>query len=350
MAAVLQAYGLNPHYFEIKPFGSGLINHTWKVTGSADYILQKVNTDVFKQPELIANNLNLLDQHLKDRAPEYLFTAPIAAQNGDGLVKLNGSFYRLFNFVKNSHTVDFLTKSEQAYEAARQFSRFTYLLRDFEVSKLKYTLPGFHDLSARLKAFNLALANATDERIKQAKVEIEQVKQLAGIETTYSVIVKNAGIPLRVVHHDTKINNVLFDDDDKGLCVIDLDTVMPGYYISDVGDMMRTYLAEANEEEQDLDKIKIRENFFIAIYRGYYEQMGSILTKAEKELFTFSGKFMIYMQAVRFLTDYLNGDIYYTIKYPGHNLLRTKNQLRLLELYLVHEVRFKEIIASFQKP
>jgi hypothetical protein len=255
----------------------------------------------------------------------------------------------LFPFIENSHTVDFLTASSQAYEAAKQFGRFTRRLNKFDLSTLSYPLKDFHSLSLRLQQFNEALVNAGNERKTAAATEIAHVLRLADISLEYEKIIHNESIPLRVIHHDTKINNVLFDDEGNGLCVIDLDTVMPGYFISDVGDMMRTYLAEANEEEQDLDKIKIRDSFFAAIYAGYMEQMSIVLTVNEKHLFIYAGRFMIYMQAVRFLTDYLNRDVYYTASYPGHNLRRAQNQLRLLDDYMAHEAAFKNIIIQFDK-
>ena len=344
---ILKAYGLDPTLYHSEPFGSGLINHTWKVFGqNKQYILQQINTAVFKTPKAIADNLQLLADYLACHEPDYIFAAPLAAVNGQFVVIADEEYYRLLPFIKGSHTVDFLTESRQAFEAAQQFSKLTHLLSNFDTSKLKYTLPDFHNLSLRVKQFKHALRNANAARIELAKNEIEQVKQLIDIADIYDHIVEDKLLPLRVIHHDTKINNVLFDDDDKGITVIDLDTVMPGYYISDVGDMMRTYLAEASEEEQDLSKIHIRESFFAAIYSGYMGTMGNTLMAEEKKLFIYSGKFMIYMQAVRFLTDFLNGDIYYPTKYDGHNLMRAKNQLYLLDQYLATEPAFNNIITQ----
>lgn len=343
--AILQAYGLNPDLYQVNALGSGLINHTWKVTGiENNYILQRINTNVFTRPQDIADNLQLLAEYLTANTPSYLFAAPLPASDGKYLVEMIDGVYRLSPFVNNSHTVDFLKQSGQAYEAAKQFGKFTFLLRKFDIQKLKYTLTDFHNLSFRIQQFNEALANTSQELKALAADEIKQVQQLFDIAELYEQICKNKEIPLRVIHHDTKINNVLFNTDDKSLGIIDLDTVMPGYYISDVGDMMRTYLAEANEEEQNLDKITIREDFFVAIYTGYMSHMGSSLTSREKELFIYAGKFIIYMQAVRFLTDYLNGDVYYPVKYAGHNLLRAQNQLRLLELYIQAEPKFEHMI------
>ena len=155
--------------------------------------------------------------------------------------------------------------------------------------------------------------------------------------TTYENLLKNPAFKTRVTHHDTKISNVLFDEEDNGLCVIDLDTVMPGYFISDVGDMLRTYLSPVSEEEKDFSKIVIREDYFRAIKKGYMSEMENDLSEEEKAHFIYAGKFMIYMQALRFLTDHLNNDIYYGAKYEGHNMVRARNQVVLLQRLLEME-------------
>ncbi|WCT09853.1 phosphotransferase enzyme family protein [Mucilaginibacter jinjuensis] len=332
---ILLDFGLNTADYSISSFGSGLINHTLKVSGRGeDFILQQVNTDIFKSPGDIADNIVSIQQYLKQIAPDYLFVSPLLANNGTTLVKSsNGEVYRLFPFVKNSHTVDFVNDEKQAYEAAQQFGRFTRLLKDFDIASLKYPLSDFHNLNLRWNQFITACKNAEKSRFDTAFAEIKQVHEHQDILKTYNQLIEHNEIPLRVIHHDTKISNVLFDDQQNGLCVIDLDTVMPGYYLSDVGDMMRTYLSPANEEETDLDKICIRENIFVAIHNGYLSEMGDALTQAERRHFTFSGQMMIYMQAIRFLTDYFNNDVYYGSRYTGHNLMRAKNQLKLLSEY-----------------
>jgi Ser/Thr protein kinase RdoA (MazF antagonist) len=345
LQTLLEAYDLQPQHLKIEPFGSGLINHTWMVTGEKGaYILQRINKQVFKDPGIIADNLHRLDSYLKTNAPSYLFVAPLQAKDGRLMVSEGNDDYRLFPFIEGSHSVNSLQTAGEAYEAAKQFGLFSRLLKDYDLSSLGYPLKDFHNLSLRLQQFNKALANASGERKLNAKAEIDKVLELTDIASAYENIVNNKTIPLRVIHHDTKINNVLFDKENKGLCVIDLDTVMPGYFISDVGDMMRTYLSEANEEETDLDKVSVREDVFAAIYKGYMEEMGDVLTEKEKELFIYSGKFLIYMQAIRFLADYLNGDTYYPTRYPEHNLVRTRNQLRLLGEYMGHENTFKTIM------
>lgn len=346
---ILSAFGLQPANYHIKPFGSGLINHTWMLSAPGQqYILQCINHNVFKVPQDIADNLVNLESYLHDTAPGYLFTAPLPATNGQYLVEDEGKYYRLSLFIQNSHTVNFITQSKQAYEAAKQFGKFTQLLKAFDTTKLKYTLSDFHNLSLRVQQFKTALAVADADKLNKADDAIKRVEANMGIAHIYEQLVSEKRIPLRVIHHDTKINNVLFNDDDEGLCVIDLDTVMPGYYISDVGDMMRTYLSAATEEEKDISKIQIRDDYFSAVYKGYMNEMGDVLTPYEKKLFIYSGKFMIYMQGIRFLTDFLNGDIYYHTDYVEQNLNRAQNQLILLERYIQSEDKFLKIIKQLE--
>jgi Ser/Thr protein kinase RdoA (MazF antagonist) len=344
---VLSAFGIDADSSAVVPFGSGLINGTWKVCAGDDaYILQRINTNIFKSPQAIADNLVSLQSYLTQTAPGYMFAAPLPTTNGNYLVVEDNQYYRLLPFVKKSHTVDVVSAPAQAYEAAKQFGKFSRLLNGFDADSLKYTLPDFHNLSLRVDQFKSALKNAALDRLAIAATEIAEIENHQDIAEVYRKLVEEKTIPLRVTHHDTKINNVLFDADDKGLCVIDLDTVMPGYFFSDVGDMMRTYLSPANEEEKELDKVLIRADNFAAIYNGYKGELGDVLTSAEKSLFFYAGKFMIYMQAVRFLADYLNGDIYYHTTYPGQNLVRTQNQLSLLTKYIAAKPKFEELLNN----
>ncbi len=327
---ILKQFGINSSNHQVEQYGFGLINRTWKVHGEHDYILQRINTDVFQRPESIVENLLLLQSYFEEKHPDYLFVAPLPALNGLSLVTTEEGTFRLFPFIRDSRSINEVSSYKQAYEAAKQFGKFTCLLKDFDPSRLKNTLQSFHDLNLRYDQFDKALENADPEKLREAAWAIGQVKDHSDILVTYNHIVSSNKLPVRVIHHDAKINNVLFDDDWKGVCLIDLDTVMPGYFISDAGDMMRTYLSPVNEDEADLSKIKIDEQCLDAIINGYLSEMGGELTTIEKEYFIYAGKFMIYMQAIRFLTDHLNGDIYYHIDYEGQNLTRAKNQLTLL--------------------
>jgi Ser/Thr protein kinase RdoA (MazF antagonist) len=335
LQAVLLAYGLNEADVKVEAFGSGLINNTWKVTApEKEYILQRINHAVFKEPASITHNIQLVGDYLKRHHPEYVFVAPLVSKGGEGMVCQDEGYFRLFPFVAGSHSKDVVKTPEQAYEAAVQFGRFTRNLSEMDVNKLKVTIPNFHHLSLRYEQFLSALENGNEERIRESAALIDFMKMHSDIVKEYTRLVANPEFKLRVTHHDTKISNVLFNEEDKGICVIDMDTVMPGYFISDVGDMMRTYLSPVSEEEKDFAKIEVREDFYQAIVKGYYNEMKEVLTETEKRYFLYAGKFMIYMQAIRFLTDYLNDDVYYGSRYPGHNLIRAGNQAVLLQRFI----------------
>ncbi len=331
MKEILFQFGLAEENCQALPFGNGLINTTWKIAdeqGNSKYILQKINQQIFNQPDDIAFNMRLIDNYLKNHFPDYLFVSPVVTVTGEELVKTDDGYYRMFPFITNSHTIDVVEKPQQAYEAAKQFGRFTKLLSGFDASKLKITLPDFHNLTLRYQQFELALENGNPKRITQAAELITAIKQNQKIVNEFEICKEK--FIVRVTHHDTKISNVLLDEKGEGLCVIDLDTVMPGYFISDVGDMMRTYLCPVSEEEKGFSKINIRKEFYEAIVNGYLSEMGAELTDIEKQYFNYAGEFMIYMQAIRFLTDHLNDDSYYGAKYEGHNFVRAGNQITLL--------------------
>lgn len=340
---VLTAYGFKENETNVEAFGKGLINNTWKVVaGNKVFILQRINDAVFKKPGDIAYNISLIKDYLAQHHPQYNFVAPVASVSGDDMVFIKGEgFFRLFLFVTGSHTIDVVETPDQAYEAAVQFGRFSRLLSGFDIKKLKIAIPDFHNLPLRHRQFENALKDGSKERIAESKNIIKVISDHSGIVKRYEQIITDPSFLLRVTHHDTKISNVLFDKNDKGLCVIDLDTVMPGYFISDVGDMIRTYLSPVSEEEADLNKIEIRDEFYMAIVQGYLVEMKDELTEEERKAFFYSGTFMIYMQAMRFLTDYLNNDAYYGEKYPGHNLVRAKNQLTLLDHLLEKKLLFE---------
>lgn len=344
---ILTAYNLNQDHLEVETINNGLINQTWRIKNShGDFILQRINDTIFKQPSAIASNLRMLADYLSENYPDYLFIVPIRTSSNEEMTFLNGNgYFRLSPYVKKSHTINAAQNSNQAFEAAKQFGQFTRLLSHFPVEKLQITLPDFHNLSLRYKQFSEALQQGNKMRLQQSQKLVDFIRDNKNIVETYENILQNPSFKRRVTHHDTKISNVLFNNNNKGLCVIDLDTVMPGYFISDVGDMMRTYLSPASEEEKDFSKIEIREEYFAAIWNGYISEMKDELTEEEKKHFIYSGKFMIYMQAIRFLTDYLNDDIYYGAKYEDHNLVRAGNQVVLMQQLLEKESKLQSLIG-----
>jgi Ser/Thr protein kinase RdoA (MazF antagonist) len=344
--SVLPAYGLKEETVKMEAFGSGLINSTWKVTTpDRQYILQRVNHAVFERPDSIAYNIRLIAGYLQQHHPDYCFVAPLTTNEGAEMIFLKDEgFFRLFPFVNGSHSKDVVETPEQAYEAAMQFGRFTKLLCGFDVHKLKITIPCFHDLELRYEQFLQALGKGNKQRIVESEALIKILVGHSDIVTEYRNIKSNTAFKLRVTHHDTKISNVLFNSSGRGLCVIDLDTVMPGYFISDVGDMMRTYLSPVSEEESDFSKIVVRDDFYKAIVQGYYSEMKDELTATEKSYFFYAGKFMIYMQALRFLTDHISEDIYYGARYEGHNFVRAKNQSVLLEQLIKEQDHLQSLL------
>ncbi|MEO7563568.1 MAG: aminoglycoside phosphotransferase family protein [Ferruginibacter sp.] len=329
---ILRNYFSKPEILEERLLGSGLIHSTWKLnTSEGDFILQKVNEEIFKNPDDIAANINLVSDYLKKHSPAYTFIPPVKTVAGESLVYSEEGIFRLFPFVAGSHSKEVVHTAAEAYEAAAQFGKFTKLLSGLNTAQLKITLPAFHDLSLRYAGFLEAIKSGNQNRVAAATGLIKTLMSHAGIVTEYELIKSDPNFKLRVTHHDTKISNVLFDSNDKGICVIDLDTLMSGYFMSDVGDMMRTYLSPVSEEETDFSKITIREDFYKAIVEGYYSEMKTELTGSEKKYFFYAGKFMIYMQAIRFASDHLNNDVYYGAKYKGHNFVRAGNQVILLQ-------------------
>lgn len=349
-SSILAAYGLKEPACRIQAFGTGLINRTFKIScAGKEYILQQINHDIFGKPVFIAENTDALAAYLSDHFPEYLFIQPLPALNGKSFVyDREQGYFRLSSFVAGSHTYDVAEASQLAYEAAVQFGKFTKLLAGFPANHLHITLPDFHNLSLRYRQFETALLQGNADRIEEAKDSITLLREFRYIEGEFGHIQHHPDFKTRVTHHDTKISNVLFDKDDKGLCVIDLDTVMPGYFISDLGDMMRTYLSPVSEEEKDFSRISIREDYFKAIVRGYLGEMKEELSAAEIRHVVYAGKFMTYMQAIRFLTDHLNNDVYYGARYEGHNFVRAGNQITLLQRLTEKEAALNEMVAFIE--
>ena len=347
---IFEAYRLSIES-KIEPLTSGLINSTWKVTdGESEFILQRINNQVFKKPYDLAANISMIEAYLKEHAPQYLFVASISTvDHQDVFYDKNEGYFRLFPFIKGSHTISVVSSPEQAFEAAFHFGKLSRLLAGFDATKLHITIPDFHNLSLRYRQFEDALMKGNRDRIKQSQSLIDSIKKQSHIVAEFEKIKKNKNVKLRVTHHDTKISNVLFNEDGKGICVIDLDTIMPGYFMSDVGDMLRTYLSPANEEVSDFSTVDVREDFFRAIVQGYISTMGNELTENERALFLYSGSFLIYMQAIRFLADYINNDVYYGARYEEHNLVRAGNQLQLLKIITDKTEILQKIVSEESK-
>jgi thiamine kinase-like enzyme len=343
----LELYGMYEDEFTVEHYGGGLINSTWLITcKQQQYIFQKINKAIFTDPQLIDDNIHLIHDYLVKNKSEYRFIMPVHSLAGKTMIFYANEYYRLFKFIP-SKTYSVVIDREVAFEGAKQFGKFTSSLSDLNTDELYETIPHFHDIKLRYLQFLQALKYGDAERKEQSEKIINSLQQYNNIVDIYEGILKKPSFKKRVTHHDTKISNVLFDDDNKGVAVIDLDTVMPGYFISDVGDMLRTYLPPVSEEETDFNLIEVRDEFFKAVAEGYLSEMKKELSSEEMHAFVYAGKFMIYMQALRFITDYLNNDIYYGAKYPLQNFNRAQNQLRLLECLIKKEDYYNSIVQKF---
>jgi thiamine kinase-like enzyme len=330
---IISHFGLTVNDYAIDRVGSGYIHYTFKLTGKRSYILQRVNKNVFKEPEIIAANLRVASDYLKKQQPSYLFLTAIKTLEGKEMTYDSEGFpWRLFPYFENTFTVDKVVSEREAFSAAAEFARLTKYLDGVDTSLFKASIEKFHDLSLRFAQFESSLKNAAPERLSEAEDVIQKSKDFAYLVKEYEALINSGSLKLRITHNDTKINNILFDGTTKqAVCAIDLDTLMPGYFIYDMGDMIRTFVSPVDEEEQDLEKISLRPAIYEALVKGYLSQLDDVLSTEEKLAIPFSGMMMTYIMALRMLTDFLNGDVYYQIRYKGQNLVRAKNQFRLLE-------------------
>lgn len=331
---ILKDFGLGIDQFRVEPINAGYINQTYKLTGTKSYILQRLNRNIFKKPETVANNIRAAAEYIKQNHPDYLFLSGIKTTSGKEMsYDAEGFPWRLFPYIANTITVNKVETETEAYNAASGFARLTRMLEGIDASLFEPTIDRFHDLSLRYQQFESALANAADDRKEEAADAISACERYIYLVNRYDQLIVSGDLKLRIMHNDTKINNILFDATTrKDVVVIDLDTLMPGYFIYDLGDMIRTFVSPVDEEEKDLSKIKVRKNIYEALVKGYLSEMDAILSDREKSSIEFSGQMMTYIMALRMLADFLNGDIYYQTTYPKQNLIRARNQLRLLDL------------------
>ena len=330
---IVRSFGLSPALNTFR-IGSGHINYTFKIEGEPSFILQRINKNVFKEPEVIAQNIRRAAGYLRDHHPHFIFMASLPTVHGKEMAYDNEGYpWRLYPLIDHSFTVNELETDEQAFEAAKAFGRLCRNLDGCDVGLFKPVIADFQDLSWRYRQFEDALKQATRERQTEAETCIQSAKHFGFLVKKYDDLIQSGGLKLRIVHNDTKINNILFDSITcQTICAIDLDTLMPGYFIYDLGDMVRTFVSPVSEEENDISKIIFRKNIYDALTQGYLSQMNEVMSAVEKQAIPFSGLMMTYIMALRFLADYLNGDIYYHTAYPGQNLVRAKNQFRLLQV------------------
>mgnify|MGYP003295694771 FL=1 len=347
---ILEKFGLEA---DAKPYGNGHINDTY-ILADSKHILQKINTNIFKNPDELMQNILNVTEFLKKK---------IGAQGGDTeretltVVKTtdgklyyedeNGEVYRVYKFVERTRTVESAGSEDDLYQAGVAFGHFQKLLSDFPVEKLYETIKDFHHTPKRVEALKAAIAEDKAGRASSVQKEIEFALDFAKDAAVVVDGMADGSISMCVTHNDTKINNILFEEDSsKAVCIIDLDTVMPGSLLYDVGDALRVGGSTAAEDETDLGKVHFNEKAFEAFAKGYLSEVKDVLTEKELELLPFGVRLMTYECGIRFLTDYLNGDTYFKIHREHHNLDRARNQFKLVADLAAKEEGMKAFVRS----
>ena len=342
-------------------YGSGHINDTYLTVFNQagfqiKYIIQKINTNIFKDPLALMENISRVLEHSKNKlkgckdATRRALTLVNTHEGKPYFVDKDGQYWRAYLFIDRARTYDVLESPQFAYQAAKAFGSFQRLLSDIPGERLHETIPNFHNTPSRVADFDRALEADACGRAASAKAEIEFVQAHRGMASKLLDLLAKGEIPERITHNDTKINNVMLDDEsDEGICVIDLDTIMPGISLYDFGDLVRTSTSPAAEDEKDLSKVYARMEMFEALARGFLEGAGGCLTEAEIENMPFSGELITFEIGVRFLTDYLEGDKYFKIKRDGHNLDRCRTQFKLVQSLIDQEDKMNEIMKGLVK-
>ena len=338
--SLLSHFKLEGEIKGITPLGSGLINDTYCVeTVSPDtpnYVLQRINHAVFQDVELLQNNIWLVTNHIKKKLKEEGVqditrrVLTLIKTTDDKTFWFDGeSYWRVTILISDATTLQ-AVNPESSYYAGSAFGQFEYQLADLE-EPLGDTIPNFHNMEFRIEEFKEALKNNKANRVDEVQDIIDEIEKRAEEMCMAERLHREGKLPKRICHGDSKVNNILFDEEGNVLCVIDLDTTMPNFIFSDYGDFLRTGANTTQEDDPDLNQVSFNMDIFKSFTKGYLESAKAFLTPIEIENLPFAVKLFPYMQCVRFLTDYINGDTYYKIEYPTHNLVRTKNQLRLLE-------------------
>ena len=320
----------------IEPVGGGLINYTYKIICElkSPLLLQQINKNVFPRPKDVQDNYILISQYAEFEFTGLRLPCPKYINNRESVfIDKQGNYWRAFEFIEEGVVYTVADRPLRAGAVAQTFAKFTAAFSEFNTGLLKPVIPDFHNLSYRYRQFEDALQSEQYERMHKAVSLTEELKQRERYRHFYDIITESPDeFPQRVMHHDAKIANVLFSKKTrKVICPVDFDTVMPGYFFSDLGDMIRSMVCSLDENSTDFDQLCVRKDFYDAIISGYLKGMKNELTASEKKYIHYSGILLLYMQALRFLTDYLAGDIYYRITYPEQNFDRAKNQLILLQ-------------------
>ena len=352
--AVARQFQICGDFVGAEPYGSGHINDTYRATydqagATTRYIFQRINHNIFKNPVGLMQNVERVTAHLvaklagADSASRRTLTLLPTHAGKNWHVDAEGNHWRVYLFIEKARTFDAVESAEQAFKAAKAFGRFQKLLADLPAPRLNDTIPDFHHTPKRFAALEKAIAADVANRAVLAKPEIEFALRHKAICS----VLLDAHLPERVTHNDCKFNNVMLDDaTGEGICVIDLDTVMPGLAAYDFGDMVRTTTTPAKEDEKDLSKVGLQFPMFEALTRGYLSTAGEFLTPVERKLLPFGGKLITFTIGLRFLTDFLAGDVYFKVHRDGHNLDRCRTQFKLVESIDQQEPAMNKLVEA----
>jgi Ser/Thr protein kinase RdoA (MazF antagonist) len=344
LVSIVERFQLGGEFVAASPYGSGHINDTFAVTmrlpaGETRYVLQRINHQVFKRPDELMENVERVCAHARaklaisgvlDAHRRALRLIP-TTDGKSWFIDAAGNRWRCYDFVEKATGYDVVRNANQAFQAARAFGAFQSLLADLPGGRLHETIPDFHHTPARFARFQAALAKDAHGRADAAKSEIAFALARESEVSRVVDALRSGQLPERVTHNDTKLNNVLLDDvTQEGICVIDLDTVMPGSVLYDFGDLVRTSTSPAAEDETNLSLVTMQFPMFEALVKGYLSSAQGFLTPREKQLLPFAGKLITFEIGLRFLTDWLEGDAYFKIKRPLHNLDRLRTQFKLV--------------------
>lgn len=340
---------------KISPYGNGHINGTFSVEVPR-LLLQRINTNVFKNPDELMENIENVTEFLREKIiaaggdPERETLRIIKTVDGKNYYRdAENHVYRMYRFVENTKMIVSDKTNEELYHAGKGFGHFQKMLSDFPVDVLHETIPDFHHTPKRVEALKTAIKEDRAGRAAGITAEIEFALEYAKIADVVVSGIESGEIPVRVTHNDTKIDNILFDDKTgEAICVIDLDTVMPGSMLYDFGDALRMGASTGTEDEVDLSKVHFDTEAFRHFAKGYLEEMKEDLTQTELKLLPFSAKLLTYECGIRFLTDYLNGDTYFKIHRENHNLDRARNQFKLVTEIAEKEDILEAIVAELK--
>lgn len=351
-------FDLDGRFLTGSAFGSGHINDTCQVQFEAGgkvtrYVLQRINTAIFRQPEWLMENILRVTRHQRQKL-QAAGTAEIERRVLNFLPTRSGAWFhtdasggcwRLCHLVEGSHTCDIIESPEQAFLTAAAFARFQQTLVDLPGPRLHETIHNFHHTASRFADFTAAVEQNRAGRAVSCAVEIDFALERAAVAPVLVDMMASGQIPERITHNDTKLNNILLDDHtEEALCIIDLDTVMPGSALYDFGDMVRSSSCTAAEDEADLSLVQVDMTMFAALVRGYLSTGRDFLNPVEIYHLAFAGKLITFEQGIRFLGDYLNGDTYYKTRYPEHNLVRARNQFKLVASIEAHEAEMIDLV------